>query len=143
MRTIWKSKMSDNLKISFFRATVEYVLVYGAITWILTSTFEKKVDGSYTRMLRTALNKTWKQHLTNKELYGKIKKCTNSIREQRLRFVGHCWRSNNELTSELLLWQPLHGKRSRGRQPKTYIDQLVEDTGCTLDKLPTAMGIRL
>ena len=28
MRTIWKSKMSDNLKISFFRATVECVLVY-------------------------------------------------------------------------------------------------------------------
>ena len=64
--------MSDNLKRSFFRATVEPVLVYGAIIWNLTSTLEKKIDGAYARMLRTALNKIWKQYLTNKELYGKI-----------------------------------------------------------------------
>ena len=45
-------------------------------------------------MLRTAINKIWKQNLTNKELYGKIYKIKNSIREQCLRFAGHCWRSN-------------------------------------------------
>ena len=56
----------------------------------IPSTLEKKVDGAYTRILRTALNKTWKQHLTNTELYGKIQKITNSIREQRPRFAGHC-----------------------------------------------------
>ena len=142
MNTIWKSKMSDNLKRNFFRAAVESVLVYGAITWTLTSTLEKKLDGTYTRLLRAALNKSWRQHLTNKELYGKIPKLTNSIREQRLRFAGHCWRSKNELTSDLLLWQPLHGKRSRGRPPKSYIDQLMEDTERTLDELPTSMNDR-
>ena len=42
MHTIWKSKMSENLKRSFFRDTVESVLVYGAITWTLTSTLDKK-----------------------------------------------------------------------------------------------------
>ena len=73
--------MSDNLKRSFFRATVESVLVYGAITWTLTSNLEKKIYGAYTIMLRTILNKTWKQHLTNKELYCKIQQITNSIRK--------------------------------------------------------------
>ena len=61
-------------------------------------------------MLRIALNKTWKQHLTNKKLYGKIKKITNSIRKQCIILAGHCWRSKNELTSDLLFWQPLHDK---------------------------------
>ena len=101
--------------------------------------FKEKVIGAYTRILRTALNKTWKQHLTNKEIYGKIQKITNSIREQRLRFAGNFRRSKNELTSDLLLWQPLHGKRSRGRPSKIIIDQLIEDTGFTLDELPTAI----
>ena len=32
-------------------------------------------------MLRTALNKTWKQHLTNTDIYGKIQTITKSIRE--------------------------------------------------------------
>ena len=43
----------------------------------------------------------------------------NSIREQRLRFAEHFWIRKNELISHLLLWQPLHGKRYRGRQLKT------------------------
>ena len=47
-----------------------------------------KIDGAYTRMLRAALNISWKEHLTNKELDGKTPKVTSSIREQRLRFTG-------------------------------------------------------
>ena len=142
MHTIWKSKMFDNLKRSFFRATVESVLIYGHITWTLKSTLEKKVDGAYSQMIRTVLNKTWKQYLTNTILYGKIQTITNSTPEQLLICAGHFWRSKNELTSDVLLWQPLHGKISRGLPTKTYIDQLMEDIGCTLDELPTAMNER-
>ena len=51
LSNIWKSRLTQNVKRNFFRATVKYVLVYGAITWILTSTLGKKVDGAYTCML--------------------------------------------------------------------------------------------
>ena len=112
------------------RATVESVLVYGSISWTLTSALEKKIDGSYTRMLRAALNKSWTDHLSNAELYG------------RLRFAGHCWRSKNELSSEVLLWEPSHGKRSRGRPRKTYVDQLIADTAYTYEDLANLMDDR-
>ena len=36
MQSIWKSKLSEGLKINFFRAVVESVLVYGSVTWTLT-----------------------------------------------------------------------------------------------------------
>ena len=72
MDKIWKSELPDELKGSIFRATVESVLIYGAITWTLTKSLEKKIDGSYTRMLRAALNRSWREHLTNKELYSNI-----------------------------------------------------------------------
>ena len=68
-----------------------------------------------------------------------IPKISVAIREQRLRFAGHCWRSEGELASDLLLWQPSHGKRFRGRPPLTYIDQLVKDTGCRTEELPAVM----
>ena len=45
-------------------------------------------------------------------------------------FAGNYWRSKTELASELLLWYPNHGKRSRNGPAKTYIDQLSSDTGC-------------
>ena len=49
MTSIWKSNLSVKLKKNVFRATVESILVYGSITWILTSSLEKKIDGAYTR----------------------------------------------------------------------------------------------
>ena len=69
MQEIWKSKMPDKLKRNFFRVAVESILVYGAISWTLTAKLEGEIDGSYTRMLRAALNKLWREHLTNKKLY--------------------------------------------------------------------------
>ena len=62
--------MPDKLKRLFFRTAVESVLVYGAISWTLTAKLERKIDGAYTRMLRAALNKSWREHLKNKELYS-------------------------------------------------------------------------
>ena len=65
MTKLWKSKISERLNRNFFRATVEFVLTYGATTWTLIKTLENRLNGSYTRMLRAALNKSWKEHLTN------------------------------------------------------------------------------
>ena len=53
---VWKSALSDSLKRSFFRATVESVLNDGASPWSLTKSFESKLDGTYNRMLRAILN---------------------------------------------------------------------------------------
>ena len=41
MNTIWKSKLSTNLKRNVVRAAVESVLVYGSVTWTLTTSLEK------------------------------------------------------------------------------------------------------
>ena len=50
MDKIWKSELPDELRRDFFKATtVEYVLVNRGIT--LTKPLEKKINGSYTRML--------------------------------------------------------------------------------------------
>ena len=48
METVWKSKLSRNLKVRFFRTTVESVIMYGAEIWTLTRTLEK----SYVDQLR-------------------------------------------------------------------------------------------
>ena len=120
MDKIWKSNLPDKLKRNFFRATVESVLTYGSTTWTLTSKLEKKIDGAYTRMLRAALNRSWRDHPTNKELYANIPPISQSIRLQRLRFAGHCWRNKEELAGKVLLWSPSNGRRSQGRPKRTY-----------------------
>ena len=143
MNTIWKSKLSTNLKRQFFRAAVESVLVYGSVTWTLIASLEKKIDGTYTRMLRAITNKSCRDHLTNEQLYCNIPNISKSICMQRLRFAGHYWKSQDEIASDLVLWQPQHGNRSRGRPAKTYIDQLRDDTDLLMtDEIKTAMNDR-
>ena len=59
MEKIWKSNLKKHLKIGFFRATVESVLLYGAESWTLTGKMSDRLDGTYTKMLRAVLGVSW------------------------------------------------------------------------------------
>ena len=130
MDTIWKSTLKRETKMDLFKATVESVLLYGCETWTLNKKLNKSLDGCYTRMLRKVQNISWKQHLTNKELYGTQSQISSIIRKRRLRFAGHSVRQHDQNVSDLVLWEPTHGTRNRGGQAKNFVDILKEDTGC-------------
>ena len=128
MRKVWASKMARGTKMRRFRVTVESVLFYGSETWTVTTKLEKSVNGCYTRMLRTALNEQWQQHMNNQELYGSLPRVSEKIRVRRLRLAGHCARHNEEIASKALHGEPQHGHPNRGRRRTTYIDTIKADT---------------
>ena len=82
---IWKLNLTDKMKRSFFQAAVMSILLYGCTTWMLTKRLEKKLDGNYTRMLRTILNRSWQQHPTRCQLYGHLPPITKTIQVRRTR----------------------------------------------------------
>ena len=126
---VWKSHLTDKMKRSFFQAAVVSILLYGCTTWTLTKRMEKKLDGNYTSMLRAILNKSWRQHPTKQQLYGHLPPVTKTIKIRRTRHAGHCWRSRDELVSDVLLWI-LSKRRTKAERPaRTYIQQLCADTG--------------
>ena len=105
---IWKSDLTDKMKRSFFLAAVVSILLYGCTTWTLRKRLEKKLDSNYTRMLRAILNKSWRQHPTRHQLYGHLPPITKTIQVRQTRHAGHCWRSRDELISDVLLCPPPH-----------------------------------
>ena len=111
-------------------------------TWTLNKWLEKKVDGNYTRMLRAILNKFWRQHPARHQLYGHLPPITKTIQVRRTRHAGHCWRSKDELISDVLQWNLTYGRSKARRLARTYIQQLCEDTGCSPENLPEAMNDR-
>ena len=139
---IWKSDLTDKMKRSFFQAVVASILLYGCTTWTLKKRLEKKLDGNYTRMLWAILNKSWRQHPTRQQLYGQLPPITKTIQVRWTRHAGHCWRSRDELISDVLLWTPTYGRAKAGRPPRTYIQQLCEDTGCSSEDQPEVMNDR-
>ena len=94
------------------------------------------------RILRAILNKSWQQHPTRRQLYGYLPSFTKTIQARRTRHAGHCWRSNDEIVSDELLWTPAYGQSEAGRPARTYIQQLCDDTGCNPEDLPEAMNDR-
>ena len=95
LSVIWKSGQSD--KIKFFQATVMYILLYVCTTWTLTKRIEKKLNSNCSRMLRGILNKSHKA-VAVRPPTSHLK----TIQTKRSRHAGHCWRSKDELISDIL-----------------------------------------
>ena len=129
IRTLWKSALPASLKISFFRAAVESILLYGTEGWKITNKLEARLDGCYTRLLMMVLDLNWKGHHTREEIYGNFPKVFEVVRERRLNFVAHCSRRQNEPVSELVFWMRSPGTRAQGKPRLTYPKLLSQDTG--------------
>ena len=91
-------------------------------------------------MLRAILNKSWWQHPTRRQLYGHLPPITKTIQVRWARHAGHCWKSKDELVSDVLLWTSTYGQAKAGQPARTYMQQLCEDTGCNLEDLPEAIN---
>ena len=77
---------------------------------------------------------------TKHQLYGHLPPIMKTIQVRRTRHAGHCWRSRDELISDVLLWTPTYSRAKAGQQTQTYIQQLCEDTGYSPEDLPEAMN---
>ena len=69
------------------------------------------------------------QKITNKELYGGWPALSDKIASRRLQLAGHCHRHPELCAQKLILWEPTHGHRGRGRPKTTFVDVLMNDTG--------------
>ena len=65
-----------------------------------------------------------------------------TIQVRRTRHTGQRWSSRDQFISDVLLWSLTYGRAKAGRPARTYIQQLFEDTGCSLEELSEAMNDR-
>ena len=109
---------------------------------MLTKWLEKRLDGNYTRMMWAILNRSWRQYPTKQQLYDHLPPIMKTIQVRQTRHAGHCWRSRDELISDVLLWTPSHGQAKAGRPAQTHIQHLCEDMRCSPEDLLKAMNDR-
>ena len=105
MHQIWTSQLPKSIKLEIFRATVEPILLYGSDTWTLSKKLERRLDGTYTRLLMRAQNLSWKRHPSISDIYGNLPRVSALVRSRRVQFAGHCYRTKNEVISSLPLWK--------------------------------------
>ena len=116
------------------------ILLYGCNTWTLTKRMEwggGELDGNISvscieQVLEAASH----------EVAAVRTPTTKTIQVRRTRHVRHCWRSKDELISDVLLWTPLHGRARLGLPARTYLQQFCTDTGGRREYLPKTMNDR-
>ena len=75
-RKSWNKNLPRQVKVNVFQTLVELVRLHGSQTWTLTKWLERSLYGCYTRFLRAALNISWRDKVTNEDLYWDLQgKC--------------------------------------------------------------------
>ena len=126
---VFKNKdLSLATKRAVYRAVVLAVLLYGAETWTMKVVHTRCLNYFYNRCIQTILGVTryqqWNERLTSWSLshrFGLQHSISDIILEQRLRWLGHVGRMDEErllnrlLFGELNMKRPCHGAKKRWR----------------------------
>ena len=94
--------------------------IYTNISFCLRKTISDCVwqthTHTHTHTLLAILNKSWRQHPTRYQLYVHLPPITKTIQVGQTRHTGHCWRSRDELISDVLGWTPTYGRAKHDDQ---------------------------
>ena len=111
-----------------YRAVVLSILLYGAETWAIKANILRRLDVFHNRCVGSILGvsryQQWKERLTTKQLsaqFGMQWSIDDCILDQRLRWLGHLGRMDDDrlpkklLFGELLKKRPFHDAKKRWR----------------------------
>ena len=130
--SIWYNRnILTPTKLRIYKSAVITILTYGCEVWNTTQTQMKRLEAFHQRCLRRILKIRWQHHVRNDDVLIRAKSTNieTHIASMRLRWFGHVSRmpKSDRLPPLLLDWIPTHGKRSRGRPRKTWLDCIRED----------------
>ena len=102
----------------------------------------KKLDGNYTKNVASFIEQVLEATPHKTAAVWPPTSHHENHQVRRTRYVGHFWRSKDELISDILQWTLAYGRAKVGRPARTYIQQFCADTGCSLEDLWEAMDDR-
>ncbi len=127
--------MSLKTKINIYKTLIRPILLYGSECWAVTKLHETKLLTFERKILRKIFgavheNNSWRS-LFNFEIYQKYKQpdIVKVIKCNRLRWLGHLYRSDNTNPVKKLTFTNPMGSRRRGRPPVRWLDSAEKDFG--------------
>ena len=135
LKTIWRDKnISLKTKLMLLRALVLTIFLYACESWTLTADLQRRIKAVEMRCYRQLLGITYRDHITNEEIIGKVKQAMGqhedlltTIKRRKLKWYGHVTRSDG--LAKTILQGTVQGGRRRGRQRKKWADNILEWTG--------------
>ena len=130
---IWKSNISFPVKHKLYKSLVTSSLLYGCETWTLLAETERRIQAFEFKCLRRLLRISYKEHRTNDfirstvdSMVGPQEPLLTTVRRRKLAWYGHTTR--HDCLAKTILQGTLEGARKRGRQRKSWTDNVKEWT---------------
>ena len=138
LKPIWNNKnIGISSKIRLLRSLVMSIFLYACESWTLNADTERRIRAMEMRSYRRLLGISYKDHITNEEVRGRIKNAIGPhvelltiVRQRKLRWYGHTTRSSG--LAKTIMQGTVNGGRKRGRQKKRWEDNIKEWTGLEL-----------
>ena len=133
---IWKDhNISRQLKIRIMHALVWSVLLYGAESWTLRKTDERRIQAAEMWCYRRLLRVSWMEKRTNDSILVELRvqrQLLARIKIRKLTYFGHtCRPSGCELVRDVMSCV-VDGKKKRGRPKISFAGNIVSWTGMSL-----------
>ena len=132
LRNVFSSKIPQCLKSKVFDQCVLPVMTYGSETWSLTVGLIGKLKVAQRAMERAMLGVSLRDRIRNEEIRRRTKVTDIAQRISKLKWqwAGHiARRTDGRWGCKVLEWRPRTGKRSVGRPPTRWTDDLVKTAG--------------
>ena len=119
--------ISFELRLRLTKCYVYSVLLYGSETWTLNRNLEKKIEAFEMWIFRRMGKISWTEKKTNKEVCAMLNiqpTLLKTIQSRKLKYFGHIKR-HHTICKEILEGK-IEGKRARGRQRRTWLDDIKD-----------------
>ena len=135
LKIMWRDKnISLASKVKLMWTLTLSTFLYACESWTLTAEIERRIKALEMRCYRRILNLSYKDQVTNEEVRNRIQNAIGvhddlltMVKKRKLRWYGHISRSSG--MAKTILQGSVKGARRRGRQKKTWEDNIKEWTG--------------
>ncbi len=135
-RTIWTNQdITRPLKVRIYQSIILPIATYGSETWVLRKSDCQKLEAFEMRCLRSILGVNFLDKIRNDDIRQRLNTTstiTEVVSRRRLKWFGHVVRMPQHRLPYQAYTQDFSRRRSPGRPPTRWKDQIPKDTGLDL-----------
>ncbi|XP_025417940.1 uncharacterized protein LOC112688792 [Sipha flava] len=132
-RGLFTSKSTSvRTRINLLMTNVWSIMLYGSETWTIAKAERRRIKAFEMRCFRRMLKISWTDMVSNEEVLERMsarRTLWSSIKKRRNEWIGHVLRHGGLLGS--IIEGCEEGKNARGIPRMKYMQQIIEDQGCT------------
>ncbi|XP_063539716.1 uncharacterized protein LOC134748833 [Cydia strobilella] len=132
LHSIFSSKLPQCLKSKVFDQCVLPVMTYGSETWALTMGLIRRLKVTQRAMERAMLGVSLRDRVRNDDIRSRtrVTDIARRIANLKWQWAGHiARRTDGRWGRKVLEWRPRTGRRTAGRPPTRWSDDLVKVAG--------------